>query len=63
MDLQADKYTEEERAKIHQKLYDGLERKAQLRKESGKILESDPEFNKLYDYVRTLVPEQPTAIN
>ena len=63
MDLQTEKYTEDELAKIHKKLHDGLERKAQLRKDSEKDLHSDPEFKKLFDYVKALVPEEPSALN
>ena len=61
--LQADKYSEDELAQIHQKLHAGLERKALLRKDSKKDLRSDPEFKKLYDYVNARVPTQPTAVN
>ena len=61
--LQADQYSEDELAQIHQKLLAGLERKALLRKDSKKDLLSDPEFKKLYDYVNARVPTQPSAVN
>lgn len=57
--LPSNKYSEEEIHLICQELYDDLDRKAELRKDSKDSLLKNPQFKELFDYLKSLLPPNP----